>query len=117
MLKQPVSGEVVTAIQTVSGGEPYLSPSVSKKVLDEFIRRGSVMTEQDSFDELTDREREVLQLVAEGHSSREIAELLCLGLKTVETHRANIMDKLGLRGTALLTQYAIRKGVVDVNPT
>jgi two-component system response regulator NreC len=114
VLKQAASKELISAIQTVWRGEPYLSPTVSRRVLEEFIRRGKAISEPDSYDTLTDREREVLQLVAEGHTSKEIGKLLHLGVKTVETHRSHVMDKLGIRGTAALTQYAIQKGIIKI---
>ena len=107
--------ELVEGIRTVHRGETYLSPSVATRVLEEFVRRGQELAEEDSYDTLTDREREVLQLVAEGYTSREIAELLCVSVKTVETHRAHLTEKLGIRGTAGLTQYAVRKGVIRVD--
>ena len=112
VLKQSAVQELVSAIQMVSRGQSYLSPSVSKRVVEEFVRRGQALAEPDSYDSLTNREREVLQLVAEGHKSREIAELLYISEKTVQTHRAHIMQKLGIRGAAELTQYAVRKGVI-----
>ena len=71
---------------------------------------------EDSYDRLTNREREVLQLVAEGYSSREIGELLYISEKTVETHRSHLMDKLDIHSTAELTRYAIRKGVINSEP-
>jgi len=116
LLKQSAAVELVEGIRTVQRGDTYLSPSIATRVLGEFVRRGQELSEEDSYDRLTEREREVLQLVAEGCSSRGIAKLLCVSAKTVETHRAHLTDKLGIRGTARLTQYAVRKGVVDVNP-
>jgi len=115
VLKQSATKELVSAIETVSRGEPYLSPPVFKRVLEEFVRRGRSTAAEDSYDKLTSREREVLQLVAEGHTTREIAGLLHIGMKTVETHRAHVMDKVSVRGTAALTRYAIRKGVISLD--
>jgi len=85
---------------------------VSKKVIDEYIRKAEENMGEDSFDYLTSREREVLQLIAEGHTNKEIGDLLSISVKTVEAHRANLMGKLDLHSTAELTRYAIRKGVI-----
>jgi two-component system response regulator NreC len=115
VVKQAAPSELVSAIQAVYRGESFLSPSISRTVIEEYIRQAEATTEKDSYDQLTDREREVLQLVAEGCSNREIAELLQISLKTVETHRANLMNKLDIHSTAELTQYAIHKGVISTN--
>ena len=115
LLKQSAGVELVDGIRTVHRGETYLSPSVATRVLEEFVRRGQELAEEDSYDTLTNRERDVLQQVAEGYTSREIAELLRVSVKTVETHRAHLTEKLGIRGTAGLTQYAVRKGVIRVD--
>ncbi len=116
VVKQSAPSELVLAIQNVWQGELFLSATISKRVIAEFIRRGERTTEQDSHDQLTDREREVLQLIAEGHSNRQIAESLHISVKTVETHRAHVMDKLDIRGTAGLTRYAIRTGIISLEP-
>jgi two-component system response regulator NreC len=113
VVKQAAPAELVSAIQAVYRGESFLSPSISSKVIEEYIRRAEASAEKDSYDQLTFREREVLPLIAEGHSTREIAELLHISVKTVETHRAHLMDKLDIHSTAELTQYAIHKGVVQ----
>ena len=116
VVKQAAPAELVSAIQAVHRGESFLSPSISKKVIEEYIRQANETLEKDRYDKLTDREREVLQLIAEGHSNRETAELLHISVKTVETHRAHLMDKLDIHSTAELTQYAIRKGVISPDP-
>jgi two-component system response regulator NreC len=86
-------------------------------VIKEYIRRTHESAKEDeSHEKLTNREREVLQLIAEGYSTREIAELLYISTKTVETHRAHLMDKLNLRSTAELTKYAIQKGLISLDP-
>jgi len=104
--------ELITAVNAVYRGESYLSPSVSRKVIDEYIRKAEENMGEDSLDYLTSREREVLQLIAEGHTNKEIGDLLSISVKTVEAHRANLMGKLDLHSTAELTRYAIRKGVI-----
>lgn len=115
VVKQGTPTELVSAIQAVHRGESFLSPSISRKVIEEYIRQAEAMAEKDSYDRLTNREREILQLIAEGHSTREIAELLHISVKTVETHRTHLMDKLDIYSTARLTQYAIRKGVIGTD--
>jgi len=112
VVKQAAPSELVSAIQAAYRGESFLSPSISRKVIEEYIRQAEATAEKDSYDQLTNREREVLQLIAEGHPNREIAEMLHISVKTVETHRAHLMDKLDIHSTAELTQYAIRKGVI-----
>ena len=115
VLKQAASAELISAIRAVSLGECYLSAAISKKLVDAFVRSGQTTGTEDPYDLLTDREREVLQLVAEGHTSKEIANLICIGAKTVETHRANVMDKLGIRGLAGLTRFAISRGIIAID--
>ncbi|MGB2905761.1 MAG: response regulator transcription factor [Candidatus Aminicenantaceae bacterium] len=113
IIKKAAPTELVAAIRAVKQGESFLSPSISKKVIEEYLQRAGEEKREDAFDLLTDREREVLQLIAEGLSTREIAEKLFISTKTVETHRMHMMEKLDLHGTADLTRYAIRKGIVD----
>ena len=114
VVKSAAPAELVSAIRAVSRGDSFLSPTVSRTVIEGYVRQAEAMA-QDSHERLTGREREVLQLIAEGHSSRGIAERLYISEKTVRKHRANLMDKLDLHGTAELTQYAIRKGLVSLD--
>jgi two-component system response regulator NreC len=114
VVKQAAPAELVSAIRAVYRGDSFLSPSISRKVIEEYIRQTEAMVEENSYDRLTDREREVLQLIAEGCSSREIAEGLYISEKTVRAHRAHLMDKLDIHSVAELTQYAIRKGVIGL---
>ena len=114
VVKKAAPTELMLAIKAVYQGDSFLSPAISRPVIEEYIRKAEAMAE-DSYDRLTDREREVLQLIAEGHSSREIAELLHISEKTVRAHRAHLMDKLDIHSTAELTQYAIRKGVIGAD--
>ena len=113
VVKKAAPAELILAIQAVYRGDSFLSPSISRHVIEEYIRKADAM-EENSYDRLTDREREVLQLIAEGHPNREIAELLHISVKTVENHRASLMDKLHIYSTAELTRYAIRKGVISL---
>jgi DNA-binding NarL/FixJ family response regulator len=87
---------------------------VARSLVNDFLRRSESGPEAESLGGLTDRERQVLRMIAEGRSNREIAEALVLSVKTVERHRANIMEKLGLHSRTALVKYAIRKGLVDV---
>jgi two-component system response regulator NreC len=111
VVKQGAVNELIEAIQTACRGETYLSPSISRQMVDEYGRRVEAM--EDRYDKLTGREREVLQMIAEGRTNREIAGRLHITVKTVEAHRAHLMDKLGLRSIAELTRYALRKGMID----
>jgi DNA-binding NarL/FixJ family response regulator len=115
VVKQAAPEELVSAVQAVYQGELFLSPSISRTVAQEYARQAEASTGQDHDDPLTPREREVLQLIAEGQPPRQIAHLLCISIKTVETHRAHLMGKLDAHSTAELTQYAIRKGIVRTN--
>ena len=114
LVKKAAPSELVSAIKAVHQGNSFLSPSISRTVIDEYIRRADEISEgDDAFEKLTARETEVLQLIAEGRKTSEIAELLYISIKTVETHRTHIMNKLGIHSTAELTQYAIRKGIIS----
>jgi DNA-binding NarL/FixJ family response regulator len=105
--------ELVLAIRTVLGGKVYLSPSAAGVVVDEYLRQ-SAPTEPSAFSSLTAREREVLQLMAEGRNTKQIAMDLHVSIKTVETHRRQIMEKLELYSVAELTKYAIREGLTTL---
>src|SRR5919204_3148393 len=115
VLKRNAATELAAAIRAAYDGQAYLHPSIARRVIDDYLSR--IHASEDAVSEpherLTPREREVLQLAAEGHSTRAIAGLLCLSTKTVEHHRANVMTKLGLHGQTELVKYAIRAGLVD----
>ena len=114
LVKKAAPSELVLAIREVNQDNFFLSPTISRTVIDEYIRRANEINgEDDALKNLTARETEVLQLIAEGRKNREIAELLFISIKTVETHRAHIMDKLDIHSTAELTQYAISKGIIS----
>jgi two-component system response regulator NreC len=115
VVKQAAPAELVEAIRAVSQSETYLSPSINPSVVEEYIRQAKAMVKSGPDERLTPREREVLQLVAEGRTNREIAQVLSISVKTVEHHRANLMSKLDLYSAAELTQYAIRTGVIDID--
>jgi two-component system response regulator NreC len=113
LVKQAAVEELISAIQAVHRGDAFLSPSISKKVVQRYVLQGQAMAEEDSYELLTPREREVLQLIAEGHTNRDISEILHISIKTVEVHRANLMKKLDLHSAAELTRYAIGKGIIS----
>lgn len=114
LVKKAAPTELISAINAVHLGHSFLSPSISRTVIDEYIRRSEeISVGEEGFEQLTVREREVLQLIAEGRKTREIAELLYISIKTVESHRSHIMDKLDIHSTAELTRYAIRKGIIS----
>lgn len=115
VLKRNAATELVAAIRAAHEGQAYLHPSVARRVIDDYLSRihASDDVVAEPHERLTPREREVLQLAAEGHSIRAIAGLLCLSTKTVEHHRASVMTKLGLHGQTELVKYAIRAGLVE----
>jgi len=112
LLKSATDEDLVPAVQAVASGKPFFSPAVAAVLVEDYVRRLQTRGLTDSFLLLTDREKEVLQLLAEGRSNKEVATLLDLGLSTVETHRANLMQKLGLHNTAEIVLYAVRKGMI-----
>jgi two-component system response regulator NreC len=113
LLKDCALEELVKAIRTVVAQKTYLSPGVSDIVIKDFVSSWSA-TGSSAFSILTAREREVLQLMAEGKSTNQIADSLCVSAKTVEAHRKQIMDKLGIHSVAELTKYAIRQGLTSL---
>jgi DNA-binding NarL/FixJ family response regulator len=108
--------ELLMAIGSVLSGKRYISPDISDKVLEGFIEERKTLKATSSWETLTQREREVLKLVGEGYKNKEIADFLCISVKTVQKHRANIMRKLNLHTAPLLTNYAIDKGLVTKSP-
>jgi two-component system response regulator NreC len=112
-LKDASHAELLTSIRSVLSGKMYLSPQVSKKVLEGYLEGGKALKGSSSWDRLTQREKEVLKLVGEGYKTKEIADYLCISWKTVQKHRANLMNKLGVHSASALTAYAIKKGLVS----
>lgn len=112
VLKESAEAELIAAVRAVASGKSYFSPKVRRVLEAEHVERLRREGREDSFELLTVREREVLQRIAEGNSNKEIAASLCLSVLTVETHRKRILEKLGLRGTADLILYAVRRGLV-----
>jgi len=113
LLKDSAESDLVRAIRSVAEGKSFFSPAVSKVMLEDYVKKLQRTGSEDSYDLLTPREREILQLVAEGKSNKEVANLLHLSVYTVETHRANIMEKLKLKSVPELILYAVRKGIIS----
>jgi DNA-binding NarL/FixJ family response regulator len=113
LLKDSAELDVIRAVQAVAHGRPFFSPAIAKTLLEDYMRYLQQRNIQDSYDLLTDREREILQLLAEGKSNKEVANLLTLSLYTVETHRTHIMQKLNLHNTAEIVLYAVRKKIIS----
>jgi DNA-binding NarL/FixJ family response regulator len=112
LLKDATDEDLVPAIRAVASGKPFFSPAVTAVLVEDYMRTLQKRGLTDSYHLLTDREKEVLHLLAEGRSNKEVATLLDLGLSTVETHRANLMQKLNLHNTAEIVLYAVRKGII-----
>jgi DNA-binding NarL/FixJ family response regulator len=113
LLKESAGAELLEAIAAVAAGKSYFSPAVAQVVFDDYVKTLSEKGITDPYDSLSEREREVLQLVAEGRSSKEIAELLSISPATVETHRAHLLQKLRLHNTVEVVRYATRRGIVQ----
>jgi len=113
LLKDSAAAELIEAIAAVSAGKSFFSPAVAQVVFDDYVRSLTDKGITDPYDSLSEREREVLQLVAEGRSSKEVAELLSISPATVETHRAHILQKLQLHNTVEVVRYATRRGIIQ----
>ena len=113
LLKDATDEDLLPAVRAVGAGKPFFSPTVTAVLVEDYVRTLQKRGLSDSYHLLTDREREVLHLLAEGRSNKEVATLLDLGLSTVETHRANLMQKLNLHNTAEIVLYAVRKGLIS----
>ena len=112
-MKGSTAMELMQAMREVRKGRRYLSPPLPERALDDYVKRARD-TNADLYETLTTRERELLHLVAEGHSSSEIAGLMSISQRTVETHRTNVNRKLGLRTQADLIRYALRRGILPL---
>lgn len=114
LLKDSAEPDLVRAVRAVAAGHTFFSPAIADMLFDEYALRLQRHEVQDSYELLTDRERQVLQLLAEGKTNKEVAARLGLGVSTVETHRLNLMQKLNLHNTAELVLYAVRKKILRV---
>jgi two-component system, NarL family, response regulator NreC len=112
ILKDNAEEHLVAAIRIVAQGKPFFSPVIAQTLLEDYMRNLQQKGQQDSYSLLTDREKQVLQLLAEGRSNKDVAQLLDLSVYTVETHRTRIMQKLNLHNTAELVLYAVRKKII-----
>jgi len=110
--KVAASSELISGIRSVYRGDSFLSPSVAKFLVQEYQHEGSLEDRYDPYQQLTDREREILKLIAEGYTTRQIAEMLVVSMKTVEGHRSNLMAKLDIHDRIGLVKYALRKGII-----
>ena len=113
LLKDSAEADLIKAVRAVHEGRNSFSPAISRMLLEDYIRQLQQRGEEDSYDLLTSREREILQLIAEGKSNKEIAALLNLSLYTVETHRTHVLQKLNLHSVPELILYAVRKGIIS----
>jgi len=115
VLKKAAGSDLVSAIRAVSQGKAFVDPSIADRVIKGFLEQPEVTEDEILYDRLGDREKQVLKLIAEGYTSRQIADTLCLSIKTVMTHRTNLMEKLGFHNRTELIKYAIRKGLVNAD--
>ncbi|MFZ0534928.1 MAG: response regulator transcription factor [Anaerolineales bacterium] len=113
ILKDAAARELLDAIHAVQQGEAVLSPAITRLVIENYLRWGDLQKDNNS-NGLSPREREVLQLIAEGYSNKQIAEILCISIKTVQAHRMNLMSKLDLHDRADLIKYAIQRKIIDI---
>lgn len=113
LVKESAEADLITAVRTVHAGKAFFSPSVSALLVEDYVRQMRDRGIEDSYELLSPREREVLQLIAEGQSNKDIAQSLGVSVYTVETHRGNILQKLNLHSVPELILYAVRKGVIS----
>jgi DNA-binding NarL/FixJ family response regulator len=112
LLKDSADSDLMQAVAAVSAGKSFFSPAVARLMLDDYVRQLADRGIVDRYDSLSEREREIFQLIAEGHTNKEIANLLSVSPSTVETHRGHIMEKLDLHSAAEIVLYAVRRGVI-----
>ncbi len=115
LVKQSAPAELLSAIEAVYRGDTFLSPAISRKIVDQYLEHGQGTAVRSRFDDLTSREREILQLITEGYSNKDIAEKLFISVKTVGVHRNNLMEKLDIHNTTELVKYALRKGIITLD--
>ena len=112
--KTAASSELISGIRAIFAGESYLSPSIAKLFVEDYQRLALTEDIKDHYEQLTDREREILKLVVEGYKTQQIAEMLTITPKTVEGHKTSLMNKLGIHNTIELVKYALRRGIINV---
>lgn len=113
MLKDSAGKDLLKGVASVAAGKSFFSPAVARLMLDDYVRRAAGVGVADRYDSLSEREREIFQLIAEGRTNRSVAEVLDISPATVETHRAHILQKLDIHNTAELVLYAVRRGVIS----
>ena len=114
LLKSSTGTDIIKAIHAALKGNTYLSPSISRRVVEEYVSMKTRSPEDERYNTLSNREREVFQMIAEGRTTKEIADILCLSPSTVKSHRAKIIEKLEMDNISQLIQFAIRLGIVDI---
>lgn len=113
VLKRAAAQDLVQAVRAAAKGEAFLYPSVARKVVEDYLKRVETGEDRERYDGLTEREKEILTVIAQGLSNQQIAQKLYISIKTVQTHRAHILEKLGLHDRTELVRYAIRKGLIE----
>lgn len=113
VLKRAAAQDLVQAVRAAAKGEAFLYPSVARKVVEDYLKRVEMGEKRERYDGMTQREKEILTLIAQGLSNKQIGERLYISIKTVQTHRAHILEKLGLHDRTELVRYAIRKGLIE----
>jgi DNA-binding NarL/FixJ family response regulator len=112
LLKDSADTDLIRGVTAVAAGKSFFSPAAAKVMLDDYLRHLAKKGIVDRYEALSEREREIFQLIAEGHSNKDVADLLSISVATVETHRAHILQKLDVHSTAELVLYAVRRGVI-----
>ena len=115
ILKEATHSELILAIDNIFSGSRYISPAISGKIIQGYLKGRQNVKSSTSWDTLTQREREILKMVAEGYKNKDIGDYLCISAKTVEKHRSNLMKKLDLHSASSLTSFALEKGLVTMN--
>ena len=113
LLKDSVGADLVAAVESVSLGHSFFSPEIAAKMMSDYVRRLGTRRLRDPYETLSHREREIFQLIAEAHSNKDIAKMLGISSATVETHRARILQKLGIHNAAEVVLYAVRRGIIS----
>ena len=113
LLKDSTGSDIIQAITAAVKGDTYLSPSISRRIIEDYLYLKKSSSQEDLYSQLSNREREVFQMIAEGHTTKEISDTLCISPSTVKTHRGNIMGKLQFVNISQLVQFAIHLGIVD----
>ncbi len=115
LLKDSTGDDIIKAIRAAQSGDTYLSPSVSRLIIEDYVSTKKKSFREQLYSTLSNREREIFQMIAEGRTTREISEILCISRSTVKTHRAKIMEKLRLENISQLIQFAIKVGIVEID--